>query len=192
MYFDTKKWKIGALIAQCVYNISKIEPDEAEYIIKLRNNDEVKTQQLATEYGLAPKIIEFGDEYIIMEKINGFTFARLLPLYVRQHKFEQLNSIVCNIVLANQKLIELGISHGDLHSSNILIDPAQNDRIYIIDYEPVFRLQNTTAREGVQELYEEIQEFMNDLQFEIQTRGVGLKYKMLQQILLNMNTFAES
>ena len=94
-------------------------------IKELRN--EIAIQQIAASAGIAPKILSYTDEYIVMQYIKGQT----LNNFIKSHSKHE----VTEIMKKTQRLIDtmhgLGIKHNDLHGENILV---YQRRPYIIDF----------------------------------------------------------
>jgi predicted Ser/Thr protein kinase len=97
--------------------------------VPVNNEREVAIQQLAASKGIAPKVLTYTKDYIVMEPVDGIT--------VEQYLFEggDIDLIIDQIDKAVDKLHSVGIRHNDLLPSNIMITRKGNTfKIYIIDY----------------------------------------------------------
>jgi predicted Ser/Thr protein kinase len=106
-----------------------------KYILKYIREDgitsgsvtnEVEIQNIAASLGIAPKILTYGKDFIIMDYING------INLYDYRTKYPQNKYIIEKINKAYDKLHHANILHNDAVPGNILID--NNNKVYIIDY----------------------------------------------------------
>jgi predicted Ser/Thr protein kinase len=95
---------------------------------KERIHNEIKIQKLASELRIAPKILSYTDDYIIMEYINGSTLDKYLN-GDKGHKYETIKKKLQGTI---DKMHKYGIKHNDLIGPNIMIDT--NGKIYIIDF----------------------------------------------------------
>jgi serine/threonine protein kinase len=108
-----------------------------KYLIKINDKNsivdirkEVFIQKMAIDIGVAPKILSFTKDYIVMEYIDGLTVEELLEIGPLSKK------IIDKIYDTIDKLHSIGIIHNDLMPSNIMITLDSNDNIIIkiIDY----------------------------------------------------------
>jgi serine/threonine protein kinase len=95
---------------------------------KERIHNEIKIQKLASELRIAPKILSYTDDYIIMEYIHGSTLDKYLK-GDKGHKYETIKKKLQGTI---DKMHKYGIKHNDLIGPNIMIDT--NGKIYIIDF----------------------------------------------------------
>lgn len=86
-------------------------------------------QQMASEAEIAPKVLTYTKDYIIMEYIDGITVEQYLEQCESDQDIELIYDIILNAI---DKLHSLNIKHNDLMTSNIII--TKNGKIMIIDY----------------------------------------------------------
>lgn len=99
----------------------------------------VNSQNLASSYGIAPKIIEVHEDdthyRIIMELLtNVISLGKL----VQDNGYDEFTSdIKKELVHKIRLLYKLKIDHGDLHGENILLQQTINGKykVFIIDYD---------------------------------------------------------
>lgn len=76
------------------------------------------------EYGIASKSSSL---YLVSELIDGITWDKL-----KVDEVAQKLKIINKFVAAIENLHELGISHGDIHPQNIIVEP-ESQSLYVID-----------------------------------------------------------
>lgn len=130
-YFEVKtsgKLKPGKYVIK-IFNKYQdvVDSDTIEYLLKLSDNN------------LIPEIYYITDKYIIMKYIEGVTLKSITKINTANdwiiesdlYTFDELNTILLNIVKLLKKWHRLGFAHGDLHSDNIII--SKLGKIYLID-----------------------------------------------------------
>lgn len=114
---------------------------------------EVRIQNLAYSYGLAPRIIQFyrqnsskhseenGYIYIFMEDLISKGYDTIPNIYGRFKNGKQIGyqgkknripgNVINEITKAMQKLHTIGISHRDVHPGNVFYNKVENKVIFI-------------------------------------------------------------
>jgi Kae1-associated kinase Bud32 len=87
--------------------------------------NEVHVQQLASVLGIAPKVLTFTEDYMVMERIRGTT----LHNYLKHHRWDTIRSKVSRAI---KKMHDAKIQHNDLTDHNIMI--GHDNKVYIIDF----------------------------------------------------------
>jgi predicted Ser/Thr protein kinase len=78
--------------------------------------NEIINQNIAAKIGIAPKILTYTDDYILMDFIDGITVEQYLQ------KYENSDKLIRKILEALSKLHEKNIIHRDVHLGNFIID----------------------------------------------------------------------
>ncbi len=123
--------------------------------IKFVGENELKFHQIAANAGIAPKIIEISTETPKSYQVKSFV-GPINGLYLTTEKFsitlrEHLKR--CKLTTEYKtkifqlitQLHELGIFHGDLHASNIVLNPLTNE-VRLIDFETCCFIKDITSK----------------------------------------------
>jgi len=128
-----------------IHEVFEDDGRETNYVAKVYNrvNDrllnEVNIQIAAGKLGLAPAVIDFHDNTLIMEKIEGPTLTE----YVNKYPALK-NTLVKKAEKAFIKLYDNGINYLDKTGDNIIV--GNGNKIYIIDYD-ISRFENVPELE---------------------------------------------
>lgn len=125
-YFELNKRKVlpidGLLLNKGDY-VLKIYYDSSELSKK-----EIDRLMLLSNYGVIPKIYFIKSNIIIMDYVNGKTYIE----FRRENSFNEKRKIVDSKIEDFKRVWEkLGLRHGDLNHTNILI--TENLKVYFID-----------------------------------------------------------
>lgn len=83
----------------------------------------------------APRFIgTTTDKYMVIQKVEGKTIAELLGWSAGPERKQILAAYADSLFHALSSLWELNVTHGDLHSRNVLLNEGSG-QIFIIDYE---------------------------------------------------------
>lgn len=114
-------------------NVYEFLNKNKKYIIKIfdkpnKNIDkEIFIQQIASDAGIAPKILSYTKDYIVMEYIEGNT--------LEEYSEEDIHKLYNIINKTVDKLHNEKIRHNDLTPGNFIITKKGNKTyVYIIDY----------------------------------------------------------
>lgn len=96
---------------------------------------EIKCQNLASKYKLAPKIKQFyiHDNYVYIVMDNLFYYGYHSLLNVLKENIIIKKKVFNNLFKKLNKLHEIGVYHGDLHFNNIFYNKKTND-VIMLDY----------------------------------------------------------
>lgn len=103
-----------------------------EKIRKLRTRSEAKLLEKAGKVIPVPKVIKVDEakKEIIMESLEGEKLSSCLNKFSLEKQRQ-----ICEIIGENiAKIHEEGIIHGDLTTSNMILDEGKNLKVYFIDF----------------------------------------------------------
>jgi serine/threonine protein kinase len=80
-----------------------------------------------------PHLTEMGDYYLILEKINGYTFARSRVINLMQNMGKESFSIWMQLFVAIELMRSNGITHNDIKPQNLMIN-IETRKAFIIDF----------------------------------------------------------
>ena len=139
--FPDHQWISCVIIYDENNIVFEVQSPILKYIIKrMYDDDEIKILEKLKNYKFIPKIKhifthkyktfrEITEYYVVMNKIDGELLRNIFP----KLSIDDITLVYKNILIAFNKLHDIGISHGDAHDLNILVD--KNMDIYVIDFE---------------------------------------------------------
>ena len=98
-----------------------------------RNNmyEEVLLHSIANSIGIGPTLIDYSENFILMEFINGF---KITDLYKKDIKPPRLRKLIVSLLEQCFSMDQLGLDHGQLSNLNHHVIVSKNNPV-IIDFE---------------------------------------------------------